>query len=115
MIELNQPKNFLTFLPVSLFGGIMGITGLSYAWQWAEKIWKISFPADKIFGTLAIILFLLLLSAYLIKWFKYPALVKAEFNHPISISFFGTFIMSLVLLPGLPGTSSRVAFKMFCL
>ena len=101
MAEIEQPKSFLTFLPVSLFGGIMGLTGLSFAWQWANKTWGLSLPVNNIFGALSIMLFLILLVAYCIKIFKYPQLVKAEFNHPVSISFFGTFIMSLLLIPGL--------------
>ncbi|MEO7489197.1 MAG: SLAC1 anion channel family protein, partial [Ferruginibacter sp.] len=53
-----------------------------------------------IFGVIAIVFFLLLTFAYLFKLWKYPLAVKAEFNHPVSISFFGTFIISLLLLPG---------------
>ncbi|MGH2565468.1 MAG: SLAC1 anion channel family protein, partial [Ginsengibacter sp.] len=42
------------------------------------------------------------------KIIKYPELVKAEFNHPISVSFFGTFILSLLLIPGLIFPYSKI-------
>jgi tellurite resistance protein len=95
-----QPT-FLEFLPVSLFGGIMGLTGLYFCWEWTEKTWGCS-PIIKIpIGGLAIFLFIVLTVAYLLKIIKYPALVRSEFDNPVSISFFATFIVSLLLLPGI--------------
>jgi tellurite resistance protein len=52
-------------------------------------------------GVIAIVLFLVLAVAYLIRIKRYPQLVKAEFNHPVSVSFFSTIIISLLLLPGI--------------
>lgn len=100
-MEPIAPKNFFTFLPVSLFGAILGLAGLSFSWGWAENIWNITWRIKDIFSILAVVMFLLLSGAYIIKWVKYPNLVKAEFKNPISVNFFGIFIISLLLLPGL--------------
>ena len=98
---------FLEFLPVSLFRAIMGISGLSFCWGWAEKIWGFIPGIKSGVGIIGLTLFLVLTTAYLIKWRKYPSLVKAEFEHPVSVSFFGTFIISLLLLPGIILSYSR--------
>jgi tellurite resistance protein len=98
----NEPnKTFLEFLPVSLFGSIMGLTGLSFAWKLAGKSWGYSIWPGILIGVLAISFFLILSITYIVKWFRYPATVKAEFNHPVSVSFFTTFIVCLLLIPGI--------------
>jgi len=38
---------------------------------------------------------------YIIKCFKYPDIVKKEIQHPVAVSFFATFIISLLLIPGI--------------
>jgi tellurite resistance protein len=93
-------KTFLEFLPVSLFGSIMGLSGLSSSWKLAAVTMNIPEWPGKWIGVLAIAVFLILSCAYVVKWLRYPATVKAEFNHPISVSFFTTFIVCLLLIPG---------------
>jgi tellurite resistance protein len=101
MTETNHEPTFLEFLPVSLFGAIMGLAGLSFSWGWAEKAW--GFPAGfkMAIGGIALVSFLALTIAYLVKWLKYPDIVRKEFQHPVSVSFFATFIISLLLIPGI--------------
>ena len=108
-------KSFLEFLPVSFFGGIMGLTALSFCWGWAEKTWGSSAWIKDITGVLAIVLFIILTTAYLLKIWKYPFIVKAELQHPVSVCFFTTFIVSLLLLPGiiLPYCET-IAIAMWC-
>ncbi|MEP6949379.1 MAG: SLAC1 anion channel family protein [Ginsengibacter sp.] len=94
-------QSFLEFLPVSLFGSILGLTGLSYSLELAEKKWGFSLMLSSIIGGMSILFFLILFILYLVKIWKYPSLVKAEFKHPVSVSFFGIFIICLLLLPGI--------------
>ena len=101
MAEISREPSFLEFLPVSFFGAIMGLSGLSFSWAWAEKMWSLSPLIKNIIGIIAIISFFVLTVAYIIKWFKYPALIQKEIQHPVSISFFATFIISLLLIPGI--------------
>ncbi|MDN3654203.1 SLAC1 anion channel family protein [Ferruginibacter paludis] len=93
--------SFISFLPVSLFGGILGMTGLTFSWRLAEAKWGFPHWMSKAIGLLAIVLFLALFTAYLVKWIKYPSTVINEFNNPVSSPFFTTFIVSLLLLPGI--------------
>ncbi|WP_431215863.1 hypothetical protein ACQ86N_15100 [Puia sp. P3] len=60
-------------MPVSIFGGVMGLTALSFAWSLADQTWHVgSFPATVI-GWAAILAFLTLTVAYLTKWARHPA------------------------------------------
>lgn len=96
-----KPSSFFQFLPVSLFGGIMGLTGLSFAWKLAGHMWGAPDGISQVIGVISIVLFIVLGAAYFIKLRRYPQLVKAEFDHPVSISFFGTVIICLLLIPGI--------------
>lgn len=53
----NNPS-FLEFLPVNLFGAIMGLTGLATAWGWAEKTWGFEPYVRNALGLLAIVFFM---------------------------------------------------------
>ena len=101
MQETSHEPAFLEFLPVSLFGAIMGLTGLSFSWEWAGAAWGVPTYIKDTIAAVAFLSFVALTATYLIKWIKYPALVKKEFQHPVSVSFFATFIISLLLIPGL--------------
>jgi tellurite resistance protein len=101
MPETDHEPSFLEFLPVSLFGAIMGLTGLSFSWGWAEKAWGLPTVIKNTIGAIALAAFLLLTVTYILKCFKYPDIVKKEIQHPVSVSFFATFIISMLLVPGI--------------
>jgi len=107
MTATKPQPSFLEFLPTSIFGAVMGMTGLSFCWGWAERTWGAPSWIKDLLGGIAILLFVLLIIAYLMKWRKYPDLVRTEFNHPVSVSFFATIIISLLLLPGILFTYSK--------
>jgi tellurite resistance protein len=101
MPDTNHEPPFLEFLPVSLFGAIMGLTGLYFSWGWAEKAWGLSGGIKNSIGVITLVAFLALTVTYIVKCFKYPGIVKKEIQHPVSVSFFATFIISLLLVPGI--------------
>jgi len=78
----------------------MGITGLSFCWRLAHNYWPVPSAISKVIGFLAIAAFVVLSIAYLLKLFKFRAIVQNEFSNPVSVSFFATFIIFLLLLPG---------------
>jgi tellurite resistance protein len=87
------------FLPVSLFGSVMGLTGLSVAWRLAQTRYAApAWVADAI-GVIAIMAFVALAIGYAAKAVTAPASVVAEFRHPIAGNLFGTFFISLLLIP----------------
>ena len=90
---------WLEYLPVALFGSVMGLTGLSVAWRQAAVLYGISTWASEGIGYVAIAAFVALAISYSIKIISAPGAVLAEFTHPIIGSLFGTAFISLLLLP----------------
>ena len=78
----------------------MGLCALSFAWKLAASMWGVPAIIGQVTGVLAILLFLILSVVFLVKLKKFPSVLRNEFTHPISVSFFGTIIIALLLLPG---------------
>ncbi|MBB1073069.1 C4-dicarboxylate ABC transporter [Rhodoferax sp. 4810] len=97
----------LELFPVAFFSIILGLTGVSLAWQKAQILF--AFQPDMAGGLrwVALGLFILTTSVYCLKFIRYRDTVIAEFTHPIQVNFFPTISMSLLLLaaaflPSLP-------------
>jgi tellurite resistance protein len=93
-------------LPVSLFASVMGMSGLSLAWSLAHHTLGVSSAIGEGVGVVAILLFIAMSLGYLGKAIKFPAAVKAEFNHPIAGNFFGTITIGALLISSVLGSYS---------
>ena len=84
--------------PISFFSMILGLAGLSIAFQKAEKV--LQFPVHISWHILmmTVAIFVFMTITYLIKLINFKDAVKDEFNNPIKLSFFPTFSISLLLL-----------------
>ncbi len=89
----------LDYLPIGLFGSVMGLTGLSVAWRIARVRYGAPIWAADAIGAVAVGTFVLVTLGYAVKLITAPASVRAEFRHPIAGNLFGTFLISLLLLP----------------
>jgi tellurite resistance protein len=98
---ITQRPTFLEFLPVSLFGGVMGLSGLCFSWRRAQELWHINGEPSEGIGLLTGLTFLVLTVAYLLKCLKFPELVREEFTGSVTKCFFATFIVCLLLIPGI--------------
>ncbi|MBP1181019.1 SLAC1 anion channel family protein [Methylobacterium sp. PvR107] len=87
------------YLPVALFGSVMGLTGLSAAWRLAALRYPLPGLVADLIGWLALAAFLALSAAYGMKAVTAWPTVRAEFRHPIAGNLFGTVLISLLLLP----------------
>src|SRR5689334_8445731 len=85
-------------LPVSLFGSVMGLSGLALAWRLAHAGFGVSPWVGEAMGAFAVGVFLLLSVGYLAKLVRYRAAVLDEFRHPVSGNFFGTVAIAVLLL-----------------
>lgn len=92
------PRRF-DYLPVGLFGAVMGLTGLSVAWRLAHVRYGAPAWAADAVGGIAVITFVALTLAYAVKLITAPGAVSSEFKHPIAGNLFGTILISLLLLP----------------
>ena len=87
------------YFPVSLFGAVMGLTGLSVAWRLAHARYGApAWAADGI-AVAAVTAFGLIVLGYGVKAVTAPSAVVAEFRHPIAGNLFGTLLISVLLLP----------------
>ncbi len=121
------PGPMLEYLPVSLFGSVMGLTGLSVAWHLAQARYGVPATIAIVIGAIAMAAFVVIATGYAIKILTAPGAVKDEFEHPIARNLFGTAIISALLLPivlaplSLPlarglwaaGTVAMIAFAWF--
>lgn len=96
----------LAYLPVALFGSVMGLAGLALAWRQAHAHFGAPLWVAQGIGALALAAFAVLSIAYGIKLFGSFASVRSEFNHPIAGNMFGTLLVSLLLLPMLLADAS---------
>ncbi len=87
------------YLPVGLFGSVMDLTGLSVAWRLAHAPYGVSIWAADAVAAVAVAAFIVITCAYLVKLATAPGAVLAELRHPIAGNLFGTFLISLLLLP----------------
>jgi len=98
MEAIGSPKRF-DYLPISLFGSTMGLIGLSVAWKQAHTLLDMPLWVSDAIATVSVVAFLALLMAYSIKIVSAPDKVVLEFRHPIAGNLFGTFLISILLLP----------------
>jgi tellurite resistance protein len=89
----------LEYFPIGFFGSTMGLTGLSIAWSVAHSVFGLPLWIATTIAALSVTAFVVLLVAYGIKAVCAPDKVLAEFRHPIAGNLFGTFLISLLLLP----------------
>jgi tellurite resistance protein len=93
-IKLNRLK----FFPIMMFAIIMGLLGLTIAYEKAHELFKLpSFISDSLL-ILDVVIFMAIFFFYMVKFIKYNEEVKKEFNHPIRINFFATVSISFLLL-----------------
>lgn len=83
--------------PISFFSMILGLAGFVIALQKIEEIAGLGAISPVVLA-LAVTIFIALTVIYMVKIFKWPDQVKEEFNHPVKLSFFPTFSISLLLL-----------------
>ncbi len=123
---MNQTSRLANF-PISFFAVVMGLSGLSIAWESAELTFKLPFRLDGALIPFTALVFIALLALYLTKLIHYPDEVIKELNHPVKLNFFPAISISLILLaiatlkllPGLSlilwgvGTLLHLAFTLY--
>lgn len=89
----------LAWLPIGLFGSVMGLTGLSADWKFAHAIWGLPLWVADVLGVVAVVAFVALAIGYGIKAASGFSHVRAEFAHPVMGALFGLPLISALLLP----------------
>lgn len=88
----------LEHFPIALFAMVMGLSGLTLAWQKAAEVLQTPPVINGVLTAATAGIFLLLAAAYLTKLARHPDAVRAEIRHPIKMNFFPAISISLILL-----------------
>ena len=87
-------KNF----PISWFSTVMGLSGLSIAWNRAEHFLDPGFCLSSVLLGLTTAWFAFLVFVYALKMYVYPQDVREELTHPVKHAFAPTVSISMLLL-----------------
>ncbi|MFW5969115.1 MAG: SLAC1 anion channel family protein [Halofilum sp. (in: g-proteobacteria)] len=93
-----QPSASLARFPVSWFASVMGLSGLTLAWERVTEQFLPGWPVAPVLFTLALALFAVLTATYGAKIVRHPRAVRQELAHPVKLSYFPAFSVSLILL-----------------
>jgi tellurite resistance protein len=83
---------------VSFFATVMGTAGLALAWLRAHEVLAMPRAAGLLLAAVSAAVFVAVCFAYGLKLLRYREAVLEELHHPIKLSFFPAFSISLVLL-----------------
>lgn len=101
-------RPMLDYLPVGLFGSVMGVTGLSVAWRLAHLRYGAPEGIALAIAAVAIAAFVLMVAGYAVKMVTAFGAARTEFRHPIAGNLFGTVLISLLQLPIVLAPFARV-------
>ena len=99
MTTSRPPLRVFDYLPVGLFGSVLGLTGHSVLWRLAHQSYGMPIWVSDSIAVCAVVVFLLLSICYSLKCITAFDAVRSEFCDPITRSLFATIIVSLLLLP----------------
>ncbi len=88
----------LSHFPVTFFATIMGLAGLSLAWQRAATVLGAPEAVGEAVFWAALALYVAVFVAYLLKAVLFPAAVRHELHHPVRLAFVPTATIGLLLL-----------------
>lgn len=94
---MNQDQG-IRYFPILLFSSVMGFSGVTIAIRLIEKSFEWNHILSSIFLIVSTLLFLLNAGFLIYRLIRFPAEVKADFNHPIRMNFFAAISISLLLL-----------------
>jgi tellurite resistance protein len=94
-----KKQHFLEFFPLTLYAASSSLSALSVAWGLTG--WQIGLQLKGILGLISTALFVIISVIYLLKWWRYPELIKQNYADPIAINLFGVLFISLLIISGL--------------
>lgn len=88
----------LPYFPISLFASVMGLTGLTLAYQRFEKVFEFNLGIGFTLWIVSNLLFLTISFFYFAKFLLHKEDVLKEFDHPVKFNFFPAISISFMLL-----------------
>lgn len=97
----------LQHFPIALISMVMGLCGLTLSWQKAAYALDLSPLVGDVLLVITACTLLIITSIYVLKVMHFNSEVLEEFHHPIKISFFPAFSISLLLISAATLTVSQ--------
>ncbi len=88
----------LRYFHISFFATVMGMAGLALSWRRAHEVLAMPALIGQALTVLSVLVFLAVSTLYAIKLARYRTEVLEEWHHPIKLSFFPAFSISLLLV-----------------
>jgi tellurite resistance protein len=85
-------------LPISFFAMVMGLCGLTIAWEKAQHIYGVDLQLNNWLVGISATVFVTLALLYFAKLLLYTDAVVGELRHPVKLNFFPAISISLLLL-----------------
>jgi tellurite resistance protein len=98
-IPAPTPRRYFEYLPVGVFGSVLGLTGLSVTWHLAGVRYGAPAWIAQVLAVVAALAFVAIATAYTLKAVTAPDAVRTEFRNPIAVNLFASIWVSLLLLP----------------
>ena len=95
---MNSIQSRLEHFPISFFSMIMGLAGLTIAWQKAQHVFDVDLSISPVLLALTSSVFIVLSLAYATKYVASRNEVLKEFKNPVKLHFFPTISISLLLI-----------------
>ena len=103
-------------VPASFFGMVLGIVGLGNVWRTAAQLWGMPRWVGEMIMLTAVIVWALLLLAYLGKWIWSRSRALAEFHHPVQCCYIGLIPVSTMLIAlAVAPYSNEAAWALFAI
>ncbi|MCB1759517.1 MAG: SLAC1 anion channel family protein [Gammaproteobacteria bacterium] len=84
--------------PISFFAMVMGLSGLTIAWEKAQHLLGVNLHITTALVVVTTLLFTGLVLIYFSKLLRYREAVSKELSHPVKLNFFPTISISFLLL-----------------
>ena len=94
----HQASDRLSFMPISFFSIVMGLTGLTIAWEKAQHVFERDLGINPWTVGFSSTIFVVIGLFYAAKLIFHRQAVIAELRHPVKLNFFPTISISLLLL-----------------
>lgn len=113
--EIQNEENIskLKYFPIMMFAVIMGFSGITLAYKKAHEVIGLSSVPYTVLSYITAFLAVVIFLVYLLKLFKYPNAVKAEFSHPVRVNFFAAVSISMLLLASVFHEYKSVSYPLF--
>ncbi len=95
---MSAPASRLEHFPISFFAMVMGLSGLTIAWEKAQHVFQVDLKITPVLVGVTTLVFVALALVYGTKLVRHKDAVAKELRHPIKLNFFPAISISLLLL-----------------